>query len=306
MKASFLFKNSFTLCMAAILLFPIAGIAEAGIRVSEKYPDLARGSFCGAILKALPDGVLVQVNEVDITQEMLDQNIAALTDAQREDAAGRYFYVLETMINESIILADVFSDEYRSGDSNETPDVLQRYFDDFLGDVAMTEEEARSYYDNNTEMFDGSPFDEVKDMIMAKLLEEKKRQAWQTHISEIGYKIKIYINEAWVAEQAERVKDNPVDRARQSGKVTLAVFSTDWCPICKKLKPVIDAVTSLADLGTTIVVLNADKEVFLNERFAVTAIPVLIFFDKGGKEVERHIGFITEEKLVAKLKALNS
>ena len=38
------------------------------------------------------------------------------------------------------------------------------------------------------------------------------------------------------------------------------------------------------------------------KRFGIRAIPTQIFFDKEGKEVYRHEGFLSEEEIVARFK----
>ncbi len=39
-------------------------------------------------------------------------------------------------------------------------------------------------------------------------------------------------------------------------------------------------------------------------RFGISVIPTQIFFDQKGKEVYRHIGFMSEEAIVARLKKM--
>jgi len=40
------------------------------------------------------------------------------------------------------------------------------------------------------------------------------------------------------------------------------------------------------------------------KRFGISVIPTQIFYDKQGKEVLRHTGFMSEEAIVAQLKKL--
>ena len=39
-------------------------------------------------------------------------------------------------------------------------------------------------------------------------------------------------------------------------------------------------------------------------RFSIRAIPTQIFFDQEGKEVYRHVGFMSEKEIVAQLKKM--
>jgi len=40
------------------------------------------------------------------------------------------------------------------------------------------------------------------------------------------------------------------------------------------------------------------------ERFGIRAIPTQIFFNQEGKEVHRHVGFMSENEIVAQLKKM--
>ena len=42
------------------------------------------------------------------------------------------------------------------------------------------------------------------------------------------------------------------------------------------------------------------------ERFKIQSIPTQIFFDKEGKEVYRHVGFLDKKSIVEKLKELGA
>ena len=40
------------------------------------------------------------------------------------------------------------------------------------------------------------------------------------------------------------------------------------------------------------------------QRFGIRAIPTQIFFDKEGKEIYRHVGFLSEEAIVSQLQKM--
>ncbi len=112
------------------------------------------------------------------------------------------------------------------------------------------------------------------------------------------------MNDAWTAAQVKRMRDNPVDNARACGKPTMVKFGAEWCGPCRMLKPIMKSVTDKYGDQVTILDLDTEEHQFLASRFKVSGIPLLIFYDKDGKEVFRHTGFMTEEDLVKQLKEL--
>ena len=73
--------------------------------------------------------------------------------------------------------------------------------------------------------------------------------------------------------------------------ISVLDFFADWCMPCKMES------AELAKLegnnpGLTILKINTDKEMDLAEEFGITALPTLVFM-KNGKELFRHVGFVT-------------
>ncbi|MBN2455779.1 MAG: thioredoxin family protein [Sedimentisphaerales bacterium] len=106
---------------------------------------------------------------------------------------------------------------------------------------------------------------------------------------------------AWVKQQAGLAKDNPLDKVRDNGKPTLAVFSAASCCGADKMLPVLDSLKSQYAKTVNITYLEARKEQILASRYNVYSIPTQIFFDKAGKEVFRHTGFFSKDQISKKL-----
>ena len=53
-----------------------------------------------------------------------------------------------------------------------------------------------------------------------------------------------------------------------------------------------------------IVFLDVWKDKAPAKRFGIRAIPTQIFFDENGKEVYRHVGFMSKEDITAQLKIM--
>ncbi|MGL4948596.1 MAG: thioredoxin [Mycoplasma sp.] len=84
--------------------------------------------------------------------------------------------------------------------------------------------------------------------------------------------------------------------------IVLVDFFAEWCGPCKMLLPVIDDISNNWKDGKVIKV-NIDEIPELAEKFDVQTIPTLVYL-KDGKEVERTIGFVSKDAILAKLESL--
>ncbi|GBF34260.1 thioredoxin [Desulfocucumis palustris] len=75
-------------------------------------------------------------------------------------------------------------------------------------------------------------------------------------------------------------------------------FWAEWCGPCKMIAPVVEELASEYQGKAAVAKLNVDENRSTPTEFKVISIPTLIIF-KGGKEVERSIGFKTKKELKA-------
>ena len=80
----------------------------------------------------------------------------------------------------------------------------------------------------------------------------------------------------------------------------LVDFWATWCGPCKMLSPIIAEVASEAD-GFKVCSVDVDEEQDLAISYGVSSIPTLLVF-KGGKVVNRSVGFIPKAQVLALLK----
>jgi thioredoxin 1 len=114
----------------------------------------------------------------------------------------------------------------------------------------------------------------------------------------------VTVSAAWVKRQAELARDNPVDRARASGKPTFANFGAKGCVPCDMMEPVREAVRKKYEGKLNVVFVHVRNDQILASRYGVQGIPLLVFFDARGNEVFRHTGYFPQEKIEQKLAEL--
>ena len=81
------------------------------------------------------------------------------------------------------------------------------------------------------------------------------------------------------------------------GMVTMVDLGANECIPCKMMVPVIEKVEKKYQGKAAIVFIDVWKNKEPAQRFGIRAIPTQIFFDKNGREIHRHVGFMSEEEI---------
>jgi len=95
-------------------------------------------------------------------------------------------------------------------------------------------------------------------------------------------------------------KANFEQEVLNSDKPVLVDFWAAWCGPCRMLSPVVDEIGE-EDSSIKVCKINVDEENELARQFQVMSIPMLAVF-KGGKLVNKSVGVIPKEKILALVK----
>jgi thioredoxin 1 len=88
------------------------------------------------------------------------------------------------------------------------------------------------------------------------------------------------------------------------GMVTLVDLGANTCIPCKMMAPILEKMERVYQGKAAVVFIDVWKNPAGAERFKIRVIPTQIFFDKKGKEVLRHEGFLSEKDIIAVFKKL--
>jgi thioredoxin 1 len=88
------------------------------------------------------------------------------------------------------------------------------------------------------------------------------------------------------------------------GMVTMVDLGAKSCIPCKMMAPILEKLEKDYKDRAAILFLDVWKDPEQAKRFGISVIPTQIFYDKQGKEVLRHTGFMSEEAIVAQLKKM--
>jgi thioredoxin 1 len=270
--------------------------------VKDAYPNLATDALLYARLKDLPPDVLLESGAFTIIPDDLNGRIKQAPKGLWPQMKRNLFFVLEDVAAQALLTYEAIEWAKKN---NQAPaadkDPVPAYLASMTANLTVSDEEAKAFFDKNTEMAAGATFDKAKDDLKKFLLDQKRADAVRAHITGIGQRYEVDINKAWVAKQYAAAMDNPVDRTRTLGKPTLVEFGDDSSKPCQAMIPVLNAVKNDYAGRAYVVIVHVDKDQLLGARYDVEAIPVQVFFDKYGKEVFRHVGFYSKELTVAKL-----
>jgi thioredoxin 1 len=90
-----------------------------------------------------------------------------------------------------------------------------------------------------------------------------------------------------------------------SKRPALLEFGAGYCVSCKDMAKIIEELKTTLSDKVEFRMVYADKEKPLFQQDKIMLIPTQIFLNAEGKEVDRHVGALSKEQVLAKLKELN-
>lgn len=267
--------------------------------VEEVYPGLAAGILKSAGLVPLEKGVLLRIEGIQIETVEMEQMVKKSKPEEREALLKNLLYVLEKTATRRLLLYEAHKAGYNENDPEDQ--VVRSFLHEKLSGVSVPEEEARTFYEQNKENMGSAPFEYVKSAIESYLLEQKREEAMEDYIQKLGEVSDIEIDAEWTKEQSVRARDNPVDRARMSGKPTIVEFGAAGCKPCDMMQPILSNLREKYSDKLNVLFVHVKEQEVLAARYGIRLIPVQVFFDSSGQEVFRHVGFYPQVEIENKL-----
>ncbi|MGN1201403.1 MAG: thioredoxin [Candidatus Caccovivens sp.] len=99
----------------------------------------------------------------------------------------------------------------------------------------------------------------------------------------------------------EIITEKNFDEKIKNGVVLVDFFAT-WCGPCRMLSPILEDVKEELGDAVEIYKVDVDEDENLARKFGVMSIPtIFVFVD--GKQVDKHIGLMSQEDIVDVLKS---
>jgi thioredoxin 1 len=237
---------------------------------------------------------------IEIRESQLKETVEKAEPKIREELRKNLFFILEQGAMKAVLVKEARSSGAVIKGLSDT-EAIQAYLNQKFHDVRVSDEEVRTFYEANKAMVNGLPFDQIKEAIQQVLAQQKRQDAFNSYLQGLGGKVDIRVNREWVKAQHALAKDNPVDRARLSGKPTMVEFGAKGCVPCDMMQPILDNLRKKYPDKLNVVFVHVGENRILGARFGIQSIPVQVFYDKNGKEVFRHVGFYAEAEVLKQL-----
>lgn len=111
------------------------------------------------------------------------------------------------------------------------------------------------------------------------------------------FSLALFLISARPAVHTAAAAESPV-----KGMVTMVDLGAKKCIPCKLMAPILAKLEKEYSGRAAVVFFDVWEDPAPAKRFGVRAIPTQIFFDKEGKEIYRHEGFLGEQEIVQRFK----
>jgi thioredoxin 1 len=105
---------------------------------------------------------------------------------------------------------------------------------------------------------------------------------------------------AWAGDS----KNDSIPSVPTPGLVTMVDLGAHKCIPCKMMAPIIAKLQKEYKGRASIIFIDVWEHREQVQRFGIRGIPTQIFYDKEGKEVGRHMGFLDKKSIVATFEKL--
>ncbi|MEO0166782.1 MAG: thioredoxin domain-containing protein [candidate division WOR-3 bacterium] len=263
---------------------------------------------------ALTDDILAIVDNIKITSQQLDSMLNAMPSQIKEYYKDDKPGFLEELITRQLLINEAKRQKVNQQDDykdlvKQNPDKKEDIMVNLLlrkivSNVTVNENELRDFFNQYKDQLPNKDYESVKEQLRPMAIEEKQRLKIEEFINNLKAKAKIVRNDKWIKEQAALTADNPLSRALKSGRPVLADFGRGTCIPCKMMQPILEKLQKEYAGKAEILIIDVGEYASLARQYKIMMIPTQIFFDKSGKEVYRHQGFMPEQDIISQLKKL--
>lgn len=268
--------------------------------VIEVYPRLARGSLTFAKVAELPDGMLLCAGSVQVYTDQIDKIVAAQPTQLQEDLRKNAYLVLEQQATSDILLQ--MAKQTQPANGRQDREIVQGYLQNtVLSKVEVAEADIKQLYEAEKAILGGATLDQMYASLKQYLLQQKRQQAVRDFVRDLGRTTDITVSQSWLTKQAVLARDNPVDKARDSGKPSLVDFGATGCGPCDMMTPILEDLKVKYQGKVNVLFVHVRERQILGAKYDIQTIPVQAFFDKDGNEVFRHTEFFPQDEIEKKL-----
>ena len=254
---------------------------------------------------------IAQVNERIITVAYFSREVGKIPAPYQDIFKEEPKQFLEQLILKEVLLQEasrqgIKPDPAAKSEEAEMSIIQNLLKKEVLDKVQVDPEEVQKLYRQHKDKMDGKPLDKMAPYIEEAIREAKGKEQMEAYLLALKEKAKIEIDEKRVqAIAAPTPSTNTGEEFKkgiQSGKPMLVDFGANSCMPCRQIRPILKEISQEYDGKASVLVIDVYKYKELAGEYRVQVIPTLVFFDKAGKEVFRHMGAWDKASIINKLK----
>lgn len=255
---------------------------------------------------------IAEVNGKKISLKFFQQELNKLPEEMRKNFKDDYPGFLEELIGKEVMLQEAKSlkidaiSEVKSriaqDKSNKDNIIIEELLKrEVLPNVQVNEDEMKAFYNERKGSMEGFTYEQMKSQIYEVLIGQKQRDAVDSYISNLRSLAKIIYNDKWRKGEDAKIK-NPIDEALKNKLPTMVDFGAGTCIPCIQMKPIITELQAEYKNKANILLIDVKEQSLLARKYKIMLIPTQIFYDTGGNETNRHIGFFPKDSILINLK----
>jgi len=187
-------------------------------------------------------------------------------------------------------------------DSSQIQNLLKK---EVIDKVKVNKEEIEILYKEHQSKMGKKKLDEVAPLLEELIRDAKGKEKIEEYITSLREKAKVEIDEKRLKDITAAAPDTNTseefNKAVKSGRPLLVDFGANNCVPCRQIRPILKEIAKEQSGKAEILIIDVYKFKSLAAEHKIQVVPTLIFFDKTGKEVYRHMGAWDKDSIVKKL-----
>ena len=217
---------------------------------------------------------------------------------------------LDQLILQEVLLQEaerqgVKSDANAKPEEKESSQIQNLLKKEVIDKVKVDKEEIEILYKEHQSKMGKKKLDEVAPLLEELIRDAKGKEKVEEYITSLREKAKVEIDEKRLQDITAVGPDTNTseefNKAVKSGKPLLVDFGANNCVPCRQLRPILKDLAKEQSGKAEILIIDVYKFKSLAAEYKIQVVPTLVFFDKAGKEVYRHMGAWDKDSIVKKL-----
>jgi len=262
--------------------------------------------------------VLAAVNGEKIPVALFQDELGKIDPAARDLVKEDPGKLLDVIINRTLLLQQakkegvvapkgVSAPPPAAGEEAETA-MIMAYLDKKMAALPpVAPEEIDLIYEAYKNQMDGRKKEEAAPMIKQMIEQQRQGEEVEKLIADLRKIAKIEVNQkelqklAVVPPGMETQSEADFRKAQSGGKPMIVDFGSNSCIPCRQLRPVLQKIRKDYTGKLEVLIIDIRNNQKLASDYQIQVIPTVVFFDPAGKEIFRHQGFMSEEKIKEQL-----